>query len=80
MLHKQNGGLSDARNYAIPYINGKYVSYIDSDDYVDLDFFDKLAKPLDGTMGEIPDMVICTHVDDSVLERCAKQIQVFQEQ
>lgn len=64
VLHKQNGGLSDARNYAIPYINGKYVSYIDSDDYVDLDFFDKLAKPLDGTMGEIPDMVICTHVDE----------------
>ena len=26
-LEKENGGLSDARNYAFPYINGEYVAF-----------------------------------------------------
>ena len=35
VLSKENGGLSDARNYAFPYIHGEYVGFVDSDDYVD---------------------------------------------
>lgn len=33
--HKKNGGLSDARNYGLERISGKYVTFIDSDDYID---------------------------------------------
>lgn len=32
---KVNGGLSSARNYGLPYINGKYLTFLDSDDYLD---------------------------------------------
>ena len=31
-LHKQNGGLSDARNYGLPYAEGTYIYFFDSDD------------------------------------------------
>ncbi len=34
VFHKENGGLANARNYAAPYIRGKYVLYVDSDDYL----------------------------------------------
>ena len=34
VLHKENGGLSDARNYGTERASGDYIVYIDSDDYV----------------------------------------------
>ena len=41
-LHKENGGLSDARNYGIAHSTGEYITCIDPDDYVDLDFVEYL--------------------------------------
>ena len=42
VIHKENGGLSDARNVAIDQMNGEYVTFIDSDDYVSKDYLEKL--------------------------------------
>lgn len=34
IIHKKNGGLSDARNVAIDVVSGEYICFVDSDDYV----------------------------------------------
>ena len=41
VLHKENGGLSDARNAGLDIFQGDYLMFIDSDDWVDPDFCEK---------------------------------------
>ena len=43
-LKKKNGGLSDARNYAIPYTTGKYIAFLDSDDYIEEDMYKEMYE------------------------------------
>ncbi|MBO5321624.1 MAG: glycosyltransferase family 2 protein [Clostridia bacterium] len=42
VVHKQNGGLSSARNAGIDISTGEYLGYIDSDDYAEPYMFEKL--------------------------------------
>ena len=44
VYHKNNGGLSDARNYALDRMNGDYVTFVDSDDFVDRDYLAYLIR------------------------------------
>ncbi len=44
VIHKENGGLSSARNAALNICEGKYICFVDSDDYISPDMFEKLLS------------------------------------
>lgn len=44
---KENGGLSDARNYGLQYCTGDYLLFIDSDDYISDDLLLELNKEIE---------------------------------
>lgn len=41
-LLKENGGLSDARNFGMKYARGEYIGFIDGDDYAEHDIYEKM--------------------------------------
>lgn len=43
-FRKENGGLSDARNYGMQYATGQYLAFIDADDYVETEMFSEMLK------------------------------------
>lgn len=42
LVTKENGGLSDARNFGLQYASGEYIAFIDSDDYVESQMFERM--------------------------------------
>lgn len=42
VYEKPNGGLSDARNYGLQFCKGEYIGFVDSDDYVEHDMYEKM--------------------------------------
>ena len=42
IINKKNAGVSAARNTGISQAKGEYLGFVDSDDYVDLNFYEKL--------------------------------------
>lgn len=56
VVHKVNGGLSSARNAGLEKASGEWISFIDSDDWVDRDTFQTI-KTLLSRLGNTPDLV-----------------------
>lgn len=42
VIHKENGGLSDARNAGLKIATGQYIGFVDSDDYIEKDMFETM--------------------------------------
>ena len=53
VIHKDNGGLSDARNAGIDYASGDYIGFVDSDDYVESTMYEDLINLLENNSAAI---------------------------
>ena len=59
VIHKENGGLSSARNAGIDIATGNYISFIDSDDVIHPNFYNELLKACINTNS---DVAVCNFI------------------
>ena len=60
VIHKENGGVSAARNDGIAASTGQYIAFIDSDDYIKKEYIEKLYLNLKKNNCDIS---ICSYVE-----------------
>ena len=52
-IHKENGGQSSARNMGLDIAKGKYIGFIDSDDYIDEYMYESLYNAIENSKADI---------------------------
>lgn len=65
VVHKKNGGLSDARNAGMAVATGEYIGFIDSDDYVSDDFFECLLDVMNKENSDIAECSVVKFYEDN---------------
>lgn len=73
--HKENGGLSDARNYGVSKAKGKYICFVDSDDYVNEKYCEVLYKNI---INANADISICGFL--RVSDTCVKEECIYEDE
>ena len=68
-LEKENGGLASARNYGVEKALGKYISFLDSDDYLDKNLFSELEKYMDKNIDLIKFKMKTVDEEGNVIEK-----------
>ena len=53
VIHKENGGLSAARNDALKLVTGDWISFVDSDDWCELNLYEKVVARADASNSDI---------------------------
>ena len=75
VIHKKNGGLSEARNVGISCAKGEYIAFVDSDDWVEKDLYQKLWNELHKNNAQI---AACRIV--KVFEATSEEQKIYSEQ
>lgn len=68
VYHKVNGGVSEARNFALDKIRGEYVKFVDGDDLLDKDCLQELAEYIEQYKWDVIEHSWYTFFDDGKRE------------
>lgn len=73
IIDQENGGISVARNNALDVATGKYIGFVDSDDFIKIDMFEKLYDKIEKTKSDI---VVCDYEEYYTTSKKYKYVNV----
>lgn len=77
VIHKENGGLSDARNAGISLARGDYISFVDSDDWVVPQYLERLLNGLLTARSDICECEVYRTYGDAFNQAISSKLQEF---
>ena len=75
VIHKKNGGLSSARNAGLAMAGGRYIGFVDSDDYVLPTMYEKLMDAVQKYQAQIVSCKYFSFKEESTPQICIKNHQ-----
>ena len=69
VIHKENGGLSSARNAALDICKGEYIGFVDSDDFVEPTMFEELYNSAINYNSDISICALSTFSEKSIIPK-----------
>lgn len=69
VIHKENGGLSSARNVALDICQGEYIGFVDSDDFVEPTMFEELYNSAKNNDSDISICALYNYNEENVVEK-----------
>ena len=75
IIHKSNGGVSSARNAGLYVAKGKYIGFVDPDDYIDKDMFEVLYKLCEQNNADIAICKNCREIN-GVIDRKNEEVYI----
>jgi glycosyltransferase involved in cell wall biosynthesis len=77
VVHKENGGLSDARNAGLKIATGDYIGYVDSDDWIENDMYERMYN---ACVENDAQLAVCRYFreyDDKTINDGTKRLEIL---
>lgn len=73
IVHKANSGVSDCRNIGMEMAKGEYFGFVDSDDYINHEMYERLYKAVSSSNAELSICGLdCVDENDAFIRKCGK--------